>query len=141
MAVEAPRPRADPPREPRDRPLDARLRTSLLSVGATGATMALAAGAVFGLRSGVSVALGAALAAANLWVLAHVVAALLPDSGAGAQAQSRAAWGLVALIKMVGVLAVAWLLMRSGLVSPMGLLVGLAGLPIGIAIGSLVSDR
>ena len=42
---------------------------------------------------------------------------------------------------MVAVLAVAWLLMRCRLGTPMGMLVGLCGLPIGIAIGSLVSDR
>jgi hypothetical protein len=124
-----------------ERRLDARLRASLVSVAATGATMALAAGVAFGPRSAMSVGLGAALAAANLWALAHIVASLLPETGEGAQAQSHAAWGLVALIKMVAVLAVAWLLIRCGFVTPMGMLVGLCGLPIGIAIGSLVSDR
>ncbi|MGO9835675.1 MAG: ATP synthase subunit I [Polyangiaceae bacterium] len=123
------------------RRLDSRLKASLVAVGVTGATMALGAAVGFGLRAALSVGLGAALSAANLWALAHIVAVLLPETEAGARAQSRAAWALVALVKMVGVLAVAWLLMRCGLVSPMGMLVGLCGLPIGIAIGSLVSDR
>jgi len=121
--------------------LDRRMRTSLVAVAATGATMALAASVVSGPRAGASAGLGAALAVANLWALARIVAALLPATAPGAQAQSRAAWGLVALVKMVAVLAVAWLLMRHGLVSPVGMLVGVCGLPIGVAIGSLVSDR
>jgi len=121
--------------------LDARLRASLVAVGATGATMALAAAVFSGPRVGASVGLGAALAAANLWALARTVAALLPATAPAAKAQSRAAWALVALVKMVAVLAIAWLLMRHGLVSPIGMIVGLCGLPIGVAIGSLVSDR
>jgi hypothetical protein len=69
------------------------------------------------------------------------VAALLPAESAGAQSQSRAAWALVAVLKMISLLAAAWLLMRCGLVSPLPMLVGFGALPIGIAIGSLVSDR
>jgi hypothetical protein len=42
---------------------------------------------------------------------------------------------------MVGLLAVTWLLMRHGVVSPLPMLVGFGALPIGIAIGSIVSDR
>jgi len=103
--------------------------------------MALAATAAFGLRAGASVGAGAALAAANLWTLAYIVVSLLPKTGPGAQAQSRAAWTLVAVVKMVGLLAIAWLLMRYGPGSPLGMLVGLCALPIGIAIGSLVGDR
>jgi hypothetical protein len=136
--VESPR---TPPGAPRTRRLDERLKASVVSVGATGAALALGAAVAFGPRAALSVGLGAALCGANLWALAHIVVALLPETGAAAQAQSRAAWALVALVKMLGVLAVAWLLMRGGLVSPLGMLVGLCGLPIGIAIGSLVSDR
>ncbi len=88
-----------------------------------------------------SVATGAALACANLWVMARVVSALLPEDAAGAARQSRFAWALVAALKMAALLGVMWLLMRQGFVSPLAMLVGLLSLPIGIAIGSLVSDR
>ena len=60
---------------------------------------------------------------------------------AGAEAQSRGGWAVVAVLKIVGLLALAWLLMRHAIVSPMPKLVGFGALPIGIAIGSLVSDR
>lgn len=103
--------------------------------------MALVATIASGPRAAASVGLGAALATANLWTLARIVASLLPDTGSSAQAQSRAAWALVTLVKTIGLLSIAWLLMRCALVSPLGMLVGLCALPIGIAIGSLVGDR
>jgi hypothetical protein len=42
---------------------------------------------------------------------------------------------------MFALSASAWLLMRHGIVSPLPMLIGFGALPIGIAIGSLVSDR
>jgi hypothetical protein len=42
---------------------------------------------------------------------------------------------------MVGLVGVVWLLMRHGVVSPVPMMVGIGALPIGIAIGGLVSDR
>jgi ATP synthase I subunit len=121
--------------------MDARARTSLVAVGATGAALALGAFAFFGTRAGLSAAAGAALGAGNLWAWARIVSALLPESPGGARAQSRAAWVLVASFKVLAWIAVAWLLMRHGLVQVASMFVGLLSLPIGIAIGSLVSDR
>jgi ATP synthase I chain len=111
------------------------------SVALAGAGLALGGAVFVGLRAAISVALGATLAVGNLWVLARVVAALLPADSVGASAQSRVAWALVALLKMGGLFAVVWLLMRHGVVDPLAMLVGFMALPIGIAIGSLVSDR
>jgi len=135
MAKMGPRAEAAPVR------FDARLRTSIRAVAIAGAALALFALAFAGVGAAVSVATGAALAAGNLWLLARIVTALLPDDRAGAEAQSRAGWALVAVLKMLGLLALAWLLMRHGMVSPLPMLIGFGALPIGIAIGSLVSDR
>jgi hypothetical protein len=117
------------------------MRLCLLAVALSGAAFAVAAGGVFGARSALSVAVGAGIATANLWVLGRIVAALLPSEAAGARAQSRAGWVLVAMLKMVGLVGLLWLLMRHGWVSPLSLMAGFGALPIGIAIGSLVSDR
>jgi ATP synthase I chain len=135
MAKMAPRAESPP------QPFDARLRMSIRAVAMTGGVLALGALAFVGLEAAVSVAAGAALAAGNLWLLARIVTSLLPDDRPGAEAQSRAGWALVAVVKMFGLLALAWLLMRHGIVSPLPMLVGFGALPIGIAIGSLVSDR
>jgi hypothetical protein len=107
----------------------------------SGAALGLLALAFASVRAGLSVLVGAALAAGNLWLLARIVSELLPSDREGAEAQSRSGWSLVALLKMFGLVALAWLLMRHGIVSPLPMLIGFGALPIGIAIGSLVSDR
>ena len=120
---------------------DTRMRTSLRTVFLIAAVFTFFAVAFAGVRAGVSVALGGALAGGNLWLLARIVTELLPTDRAGAEAQSRGGWALLAVLKILGLLALAWLLMRHGIVSPLPMLVGFGALPIGIAIGSLVSDR
>jgi hypothetical protein len=117
------------------------MRQCLAAVAISGAVLAVAALAVADRWSAFSVAMGGAIATANLWVLARIVHALLPTNAEGARAQSRAGWALVAAVKMVGLVGVVWLLMRHGVVSPVPMMVGIGALPIGIAIGGLVSDR
>jgi hypothetical protein len=125
------------------RALDTRMRASIVAVAVAGVALTGGALLVFGLSTALSVGLGAAIATANLWVLAKIVAALLPDGtgAAGAGRGNAGAWGVVAALKVLALVAGVWLLMRHGVVSPMPLMVGFGSLPIGIAIGSLVSDR
>jgi hypothetical protein len=117
------------------------MRRCIGGVAITGAVLSTAALALSGVWAAFSVAVGAGLAAGNLWVLARVIASILPRDRKSAERQGRAGWVLVGMVKMVGVVAVVWLLMRHGVVSPLAMVVGLCSLPIGIAIGSLVSDR
>jgi len=117
------------------------MRTSIAAVALVGVGFALVALLVFGISAGISVAVGAAIAAANLWALARIIAALLPDDAQSARSQSKAAWALLAVLKMFGLVFAVWLLMRHGVVSALPMVVGFGSLPIGIAIGSLVSDR
>ncbi|HEX8796315.1 MAG TPA: ATP synthase subunit I [Polyangiaceae bacterium] len=117
------------------------MRTSIASVALVGAGFALVALVVFGVSTAFSVAAGAAIAAGNLWALARIIAALLPDDAQSARSQSKAAWALLAVLKMFGLIVAVWLLMRHGVVAPLPMMVGFGALPIGIAIGSLVSDR
>jgi hypothetical protein len=128
-------------KSPSPRRLDARMRTSLTSVAACGAVSVLTAAAFAGTPSALSVAIGAGLATANLWALARIIAALLPDEQSAGGPQSRGAWAVLAMVKMSGLVAVAWLLMRHGLAAPMPMVEGYMSLPMGIAIGALVSDR
>ena len=118
------------------------MRITLAIVAVSGVALTLAALALFGPAVAWSVALGAALSTGNLWALARVVSALVPsDETRAKNAAKTGAWTLVALLKMCGLLGIAWLLMRHGVVAPVPMLVGFGALPIGIAIGSLVSDR
>jgi hypothetical protein len=130
---------------------DARMRVSLGAVALSGGALAFCALAFFGASAAFSVAAGAGLATANLWALARIVTELLPDERSAPQAgeggaisraaTNKAPWTVVALLKMFALLGAAWLLMRHGVVSAAPMLVGFGSLPIGIAIGSLVSDR
>ena len=121
--------------------LDGRMRTSIASVALVGTGFALVALAVFGISTAFSVGVGAAIAAGNLWALARIIAALLPGDAQSARSQSKAAWALLAVLKMFGLIVAVWLLMRHGVVEPLPMMVGFGSLPIGIAIGALVSDR
>ncbi|HXX68814.1 MAG TPA: ATP synthase subunit I [Polyangiaceae bacterium] len=120
---------------------DRRLQTSLSTVAWSGAALAMTGALLAGAWTGVSIGAGAALASANFWALSRIVVALLPEDRAGAEAQSRAGWALVAALKLGALLTAVWLLLRGQLVSPLPMLIGLSALPIGIAIGALVSDR
>jgi hypothetical protein len=125
------------------RPLDARLRATLAAVVLCGATLALGAFAMRGPATALSVGIGASVAAANLWALARIVSALLPNGSRLAThvPGSAMAWSVLAAFKMFALFATVWLLLRYALVSPLPMLVGFGALPAGIAIGSLVSDR
>jgi hypothetical protein len=123
------------------RPHDARMRMALVAVASCAAVLSLGTLAFAGARPGLSALLGGLLAITNLWTLSKIIPALLPRNAGGAGAQSRAAWGLVAMLKLALLLAITWLLLRKGLAMPLPLLVGFVSLPMGIAIGSLLSDR
>jgi hypothetical protein len=123
------------------RPTDARLRYAIVAVALCGGALTLGAWILVGSRAALSVAVGAVLAAVNLWALARIVSALLPDGASAARPGGAGRWALLALLKMFALFAAVWLLMRYELVSPLAMLVGFGALPVGIAIGSLVSDR
>jgi ATP synthase I subunit len=124
-------------------PLDARLRTTIVIVLVCGAALSMGGLVSRGSSAAVSVGVGAAVAATNLWALARIVTALLPSgSKSGAHVpSSAAAWSLLAALKMFGLFVLVWMLLRYAVVTPLPMLVGFGALPIGIAIGSLVSDR
>jgi hypothetical protein len=126
---------------PRRRRLDARMRTSLAAVAISGALLTLGALVFGGASSALSVGIGAGLALGNLWALARIVVALLPDGSGRTPSAGLGGWALLGMLKMVGLLGAVWLLMRHRVVSPLPLVIGFGALPIGIAIGALVSDR
>jgi hypothetical protein len=126
---------------PRRRRLDARMRTSLAAVAISGGLLTLGALVFGGASSALSVGIGAGLALGNLWALARIVVALLPDGSGRTPGGGLGGWALLGMLKMVGLLGAVWLLMRHRVVSPLPLVIGFGALPIGIAIGALVSDR
>jgi hypothetical protein len=145
------------------------IRPALGIVAAVGAVLTVGALALFPVKTGLSVLVGALVGVSNLWVLAKIVEALLtpdPDEEPVAEAkdtdseepaeaaESKAqepkepkkakssfsgAWGALAAVKMLVLFGGTWILMTRGLVDPMGLLVGYGSLPIGVALSGVVA--
>lgn len=127
--AEAP-PAAEPPAEEKGP-----MRAAILSVVAAALCLAIGAFATFGVKSGIGVAIGGALAVANLMVFARLGQAFVAGKG------SSAPWGIVAVLKLVALFGGVWLILKSGYVSGLALAVGYGALPIGITIGSLFGPR
>lgn len=138
-------------------------KVAAIGAAILGAGLAIAALALFGTRTGMSVAFGAAIAVANLVMMRALVRAMLrpAEEEAFAQAQANAdakaeasededpvdhaaegkrgaaAWGLFGVLKLVVLFGGIYVLLTKGLVDPMPLVVGYGVLPLGIAASSL----
>lgn len=119
---------------------DGPLTTAFLAVAASGVALTAGGAVLRGQVGAVSVGMGVLTAVANLYVLSRIVAALaIPHVDAAKNAAF--AWGVIALGKIMVLFGGIWLLMAHRLVDPIPLLVGYGSLPIGIAIGAVVSDK
>lgn len=140
-------------------------KVAAIGAAILGAGLAIAALALFGTRTGMSVAFGAAIAVANLVMMRALVRAMLrpaeEEAFAQAQAQANAdakaeasededpvnhaaegrrgaaAWGLFGVLKLVVLFGGIYVLLTKGLIDPMPLVVGYGVLPLGIAASSL----
>jgi hypothetical protein len=131
--------------------------TALAGVASFGVLFTLGAAIVGDGWTALSVAIGAAIAGANLFVLAQIVASMVAATAAAegvdgasddkdgsstdGKGGTAGVWGIFAVVKMLVLFTGTWLLMTKGIVAPIPLVVGYGSLPIGIAIGSLVSDK
>ncbi|MBI4950515.1 MAG: ATP synthase subunit I [Myxococcales bacterium] len=113
----------------------ATLRTAVLAVAGAAVVIALAVLFVWGPGAAIGVACGGALATANLYVFVRV--------GRGIVTGGRKArfWALVGAAKFLGLIGVVYLLLRTGVASGLGLALGYAALPLGIAIGHFLAPR
>jgi hypothetical protein len=118
-----------------ERAAAATMRAAILSVLACGACFAIAGLALFGARAGLGAAIGGAIATANLWVFAQLGRAFVARKG------RTAPWSVVALLKLLALFGGVWLILASGIVSPLSLAVGYAALPVGITLASLFGPR
>jgi hypothetical protein len=127
-----------------------------IHAAAIGLFLALASFALYGGKMAFSVALGGAIAVANLLALKAIVSALIvspshdPDTAANASAEQTehenerrrggVAWGIFALFKITILFGVLWILLTRNVVFPIPLLVGYGVLPIGIATSALATS-
>lgn len=114
---------------------DATMRAAILYVAGTGAVMALVAIFVAGARAAAGVAVGGAIATANLYVFARIGEAFISRKG------RTAPWAVIAVLKLGALLGGVWLILQSGLVSGLSLTVGYASLVVGITLGTLFGPK
>jgi hypothetical protein len=107
------------------------MRRTHVAVGLVGVSLALAAWFWGGRALALGTAVGATVAALNLWVLARTVRNLL--SGLSMS------WGAVAAGKFLILMAVTYLALNSSFLSPLGFALGVGALPLGIVIAGLIA--
>jgi hypothetical protein len=115
--------------------LDEGIRAAMISVTASAGVLAAGAGIAFGFRTAVGVAVGGVFALANLWAFARLGEAFLSRRG------KAAPWTVFALFKLTGLFGGVWLILQSGIATPLALLVGYGALPIGITLGTLFGPK
>lgn len=123
-----------------------------------GAIFSLFAAGLYGAHAAFSVAVGAAIAVANLLMLRAIIRALIrgpeePKDSAGEDPDEKSsqdhaeigrrggvAWAVFAVLKIFLLFGGVWILLTRGLVAPIPLVVGYGVLPLGIAMASLWSS-
>lgn len=131
------------------------IKTSTKAATVLGTVFTLAAFATHDAKTGFSVAVGAAIAVANLLTMRAIVRALVrppegedetpeADGDAAEKKDHRAAgkrggaaWGVFAVLKIFVLFGGIWILLSKGLVVPIPLVVGYGVLPLGIAAAGL----
>lgn len=111
---------------------DRTLRRVYGAVTGVGFVVASLATVFFGVRWGVSVLVGAAIALGNLWILARTIRNLF-----GGERGAAVPWSMVAVLKFFALLGFTYLAVKGG-VEPLGLAFGFGALPLGIVLGSLI---
>jgi hypothetical protein len=105
------------------------------AVALVGCVSTVAAVFLGGVPAARSVALGAAVAGANLWVITLVVRGMLGGK------KSRVPWPLLAVLKMSVLFGGLYLMLKSGWVDLLPLLAGYGALPLGIVAGQAGAPR
>ncbi len=111
------------------------MRGAVIAVAVCGAALAVLAFALFNARIGLGVALGGALATANLYVFARVGDAFLVKKG------NTTPWAMIAVVKLVFLFGGVWIILKNDYVPGLALAVGYGALPIGITFGFLFGPK
>lgn len=137
------------------------IRRTLIGVAVFGVLFALASLYLKDARTTISVLIGAGVALLNLWALAKIVSAMMPeeepvpagDSGAAAASRDDGheekpsggggggSWSILAVVKIFALFGGAFLLWKSGIALPLPTLLGYAALPLGIVSTSVMAPR
>jgi hypothetical protein len=105
------------------------LGRSLTAVAVAAGVLTLLAPFVIGTRAMLGVAIGGALAVANLYAITAIVRGFLRGAGLP--------WGAFGALKFAALLFVVFIVLKNGWAEVTPLVLGYASLPIGIVVGQL----
>ena len=111
------------------------IRRALIAVCTFGLFGTIAALWLGGMKPAWSVAIGAGIAAGNLWLLAQMVRAFLAQKGA------TAPWGIVAVLKFALLFGAMYVLVKTRTVDILPCAIGFCALPVGIVFAQLLCAR
>lgn len=114
---------------------DAGLRSAVRYVAGSAVVLTVGAGLIFGTEEAIGAGLGGLLATANLLLFVRLGKAFLAKGGRGSP------WMALALIKLIGLFAAMFILLRHTDLSALSLLAGYGALPIGIVLAGLFGPR
>jgi len=109
------------------------IATAIWSVTIVGLALTLAAPALLGTGSRLSVALGVLLAIGNLWAISRTVRGFLHPAAA------RSPWISLAMLKFALMFLGILFLVRGGYAKLLPLCIGYAAMPVGIVVSQLKS--
>ncbi len=111
------------------------VRRAILAVSMVGLVGTVTSIWLGGASTARSVAIGAAIAVGNLWLLAQMVRGFLGRSGAAAP------WSVIAVLKFVALFGAMYVLVKARVVSLLPCVFGFGALPIGIVLAEVLSGR
>ncbi len=120
--------------EPGEAPLTA-LRPTVIAIASTALALTVTSAFLFGTRATVGVGVGGLLATLNFALFIRLVAAFLSQKG------NAAPWAVLAGVKLLGLFAFVYIILKRGDLPPLSLAIGYGSLPIGISLGSLFKPR
>jgi len=112
---------------------DRTIKAVTVSIGVCAAMLAAASYFVVGGRFGLGVVAGGTVGLLNFVVLARVGKAITGKT------KDAVFWGVVYLVKVIALFGGTFLMLRSGVVSGLGIVVGLTALVPGIVVGGLLA--
>jgi hypothetical protein len=108
---------------------------AILAVSIVGLVGTVASIWLGGMSTARSVAIGAAIAVGNLWLLAQMVRGFLDRAG------SSAPWSVIAVLKFVALFGAMYVLVKTRVVSLLPCVFGFGALPVGIVLAEVFSSR
>jgi hypothetical protein len=131
----APKSDDPPPADLPDEDPSVSLRPTKISIGATALALTVVSALLFDPRATVGVAVGGLLATLNFILFIRLVGAFMSQKG------NAAPWAVLAGVKLLGLFAVVYIILKRGDLPALSLAIGYGALPIGISLGSLFKPR